>query len=1160
MLIEDMFERPIDRYIDGVIKPGNERNIIQEFDEYVVTDELLKYFDLFFEKFSNQIINPTGEIGVWISGFYGSGKSHFLKMLSYILDNKYENNGKKPIDFFIDDRKITDKKIISNMQNSINDNDVILFNISSKSLNQSSVKDVFINQFNELCGFSSKFPMIADFERKLVKENKFNDFIDEFEKINGDSWFKMRDDLFFCSDDFIKSNVNIDFMSKKESEFWLDNFSNDSNKSIENFAFDVNEYCENNSRKVIFAVDEVGQYIAENVNLMLELQTIVEELSVKCNGKAWVIVTSQQQITELIKNKKSHDFSKIQGRFKTRLNLSSSHIDEIIKLRILNKKSDIKDILSNDYNNFDSSLKNIIDFEKSSDKKIYDNVKDYVDCYPFIPYQFELIQNSLINIRLNQQYDGAYFSEGERSLIGIYQETLVNFSNKNNGKLIPIYEFYNPVSIYCSHSLIRSINLAENNKKLNDFDILVLKSLFLIKYLDDDYLYPSLNNITTLMISNVNEDKLNLKEKIRISLNKLIEQVYVHKNGELYYYLTEKEQDINLEIQKQTVEQNEIYDELSDHLSEIYAKKKYKIQSRYSYSVDQIIDEEVSNSNLGIRFITSFYSFENDDGNLNKNIKLKHLSELNNEVIVYLDENRELSEDIISRIKIQKFLSKKILKNKNIECEKMKESDEIFKRIKNQIINSIINSTIYITGNKYEFKSKNHVSILDDALQKLFENVYPNWKYMDFNPTKEDIHNALSIDYQQVLEPIEIPSINALNALDDYLSTQINPKSLKDIIMHFSNVPYGYVEDDISWIVATSFAQKRISLILNDSELFLNSENTQEIFDYITSGKNSLTSKKLLLSIKISIPSKRIKSVKDVYKDLSNDNTNYSDEELMAKFREIISLNQGKISNYIRDIRRSDKYPGLEMLEKYNSLSNELLSKNTLSSFYDYVFVKEDDFLDYIDDLKVIFEFYEGNQIDIFDKSCFIYDEFKQNEMLLNSSKLSEIVNEINNIISLKNPYSKIKDLSKLNNEYCSIFNSILKNKYEKLLDSINDDYNFLLSELDDEQIRQVFIDDIEHKFNRLKRDLDRDRNLYSINGKMNESNNIKIGFLDEINAFKEKNNSLSSQISIDLTDLFEDEINIANEKEMELFLENIKNELQKELKNNKTVKIINTK
>ena len=51
MLIKEIFERPIDRNIGVVIKANNPRYLNQEFEEYVVTDELLKYFDLFFEKF-----------------------------------------------------------------------------------------------------------------------------------------------------------------------------------------------------------------------------------------------------------------------------------------------------------------------------------------------------------------------------------------------------------------------------------------------------------------------------------------------------------------------------------------------------------------------------------------------------------------------------------------------------------------------------------------------------------------------------------------------------------------------------------------------------------------------------------------------------------------------------------------------------------------------------------------------------------------------------------------------------------------------------------------------------------------------------------------------------------------------------------------------------
>ena len=91
MQIKTMFEKPIDRKIKGVIKVGqkDEENIYQELDEYVVTDELQKHFREFFTVYSNGITVPTDDIGVWISGFFGSGKSHFLKILSYIFVNKF---------------------------------------------------------------------------------------------------------------------------------------------------------------------------------------------------------------------------------------------------------------------------------------------------------------------------------------------------------------------------------------------------------------------------------------------------------------------------------------------------------------------------------------------------------------------------------------------------------------------------------------------------------------------------------------------------------------------------------------------------------------------------------------------------------------------------------------------------------------------------------------------------------------------------------------------------------------------------------------------------------------------------------------------------------------------------------------------------------------
>ena len=121
MIIKEMFEADIDRDIKGVIKVGqaDEENEYQELKEYVVTKELKKHFRDFFNNYQKGINGYTDKMGVWISGFFGSGKSHFLKILSYLLKNDVVE-GKKAIDYFIDGKKINDPMVLAEMSNASN--------------------------------------------------------------------------------------------------------------------------------------------------------------------------------------------------------------------------------------------------------------------------------------------------------------------------------------------------------------------------------------------------------------------------------------------------------------------------------------------------------------------------------------------------------------------------------------------------------------------------------------------------------------------------------------------------------------------------------------------------------------------------------------------------------------------------------------------------------------------------------------------------------------------------------------------------------------------------------------------------------------------------------------------------------------------------------
>ena len=742
MQIKDMFRKKIDREIQGVIivGQGEETNVAQELEEYVVTRELQRHFADFFAAYKKGIQGTTPKMGVWISGFFGSGKSHFLKILSYLLQNKQVGD-KHAIDYFIEDQKITNQMVLADMQLAANTpSDVILFNIDSKSdsngkENKDAIVNVFLKVFNEMQGFCGSMPHLADLERRLSEEGRFEEFKEKFEEEYGDPWESSRQDFDFIQDSVVDVLSDMDFMSESAARNWCEKATESYQISIEDFAKRVKSYIDKkgNNHHVVFLVDEIGQYIGDDSKLMLNLQTVTEELGKECMGKAWVIVTSQQDIDSITKVK-GNDFSKIQGRFDTRLSLSSANVDAVIKKRILDKTETAAQSLRLLYDQKATIIKNLIVFNDGVEKKLYANAEDFAEVYPFVPYQFNLLASVLTSIRTHGA-SGKQLSEGERSMLALFKESAMQLMDDEMGAIVPFYRFYDALENFLDHSHSSVIIRAYDNSYINPekkekdvFAINVLKTLFLIKYVLE--IEANVDNIVSLMITSIDDDRISLKAQVEDALKVLMRQMLIQKNGSIYVFLTDEEQEINNEIEKENVEMPEVITKIAEMIYEdIFSSKKYQYPSfggRYAFSFNQTVDDRPYKANqnydIGLRVLTPWYEGGTDDGTL------RLLSGQGKEVLVVLPNDDAFLTEMRAYLKIERFLRKntsvQLAKYETIKEAKRVEMRERNGNAKLYLTEALKEATIYVNGDVLHTSGKEVTSRINEAIGRLVQTVY----------------------------------------------------------------------------------------------------------------------------------------------------------------------------------------------------------------------------------------------------------------------------------------------------------------------------------------------------------------------------------------------------------------------------------------------------
>ena len=838
---------------------------------------------------------------------------------------------------------------------------------------------------------------------------------------------------------------------------------------------------------------------------MLNLQTIVEDLGTACRGKAWVIVTSQEDIDSITKTK-GNDFSKIQGRFDTRLSLSASNVDEVIRKRVLAKNETATQTLSLLYEQKESIIKNLITFTTDiADKKLYTDKTDFADCYPFIPYQFNLLGQVLTAVR-TYGASGKHLSDQSRSMLALFQESAIRLKDSQEGVLVPFSYFYDPLHKFIDHQHSQVITDAEDNSRLDEFDVELLKVLFMIKYVKE--FKAKVDNLTTLMISNIDDDRIEIRGRIEESLKKLIRETLVQKNGEIYSFLTNEEQEINNAINNESVEMGEIIGEASTVIFEdIFTDKKYRYSNRYLFPFNQKVDGRYFKGNqsndIGVSIITPYGEDYPDSA-------LRMLSVQEHSVIVKLPNDSTFLDEITDSLKIYKFLNTLGARGSFDSIRRAKENERLEKkdRICIFIEDALKHADIYVNGDKANISAKEPASRINEALGKLVAMQYNKLTYMETAPELSDIAAVFNGSDGQLSflgtsdttpNKLALEEVIQVIGLNNARHMKTSLKSLQD---KFGAAPYGFDPKDVQWLVAMLFKMGRVSLTYNSQSLSMLSNTKEELVRYLT--KREFV-EKLLISIRERATDGQIRSAKEVIKDYFGFSVSSDDDDMiMRTFKKKAQDKLELFSEIMIEYRVNPKLPCKSLMEQAKKNLEELLTIKEPAEFFKTVDKKRDDLLDDADDTAPVLDFFNGDQKKIFEKAQEQIQMFENSKIYVREQEIIDNVARMEAIVTAKNPFRQIQKLPDMSMRFVQQYGELLEKEAEEMRPIVEDDQRKVLHILDEKGFVSVFRDRFSSVFEELKEKLDTSNEIATVKNIRLESDTLKLRCLDEITEYEE--------------------------------------------------------
>ena len=970
MRYEDMYEKPIDRPIDTVVKASSVEHLANELDEYVITPEIAGHLGRFFDEYNDP--DATGN-GAWIAGFFGSGKSHLLKILAVILEDQ-EVAGKRAIDYILpkleDDPALRGAMEVARTRHP---SESILFNIDIIAPNQGRTEAggllaAFIKVFNHHCGyFDGDQQHIAKMEYDLDREGQLGAFKVKIEAATEKPWEDVRKAALLYGTKITAAFDEVCGNKPGTNDNVVSYYQQTYKPDIHAFALRVKEYINAHGPgfRLNFFVDEAGQYIAKDSNLMTNLQSIAEELATVCGGASWVVVTSQENMEDTIgqmTDKSANDFSKIQARFKVKMQLTSKDAKEVIKQRLLTKSRDALPALGAMYERYKDDFPVLFDFADGSKRYVnYRDEDDFVDTYPFVPYQFELFISAMRGLSDYNAFTGRHHSTGARSMLGVFQEVGVELNHGNGSTedqdLATFDSMFEGLRNSLKSEVYGAISTAETNLADMPMAIRVLKALLLVKYCKDFRATPG--NLRVLLYGSFKQNTATLEQEIKDALAELERQLYIRRNpnSNVYEYLTDDEKDIEKEIRNTEIQTSDVRDKIGEAFKDIVGASRttYKngdFSHVFSYNLKVNGDAIGRSSNdLTLDIVTDAPSGISDiptSGPKTLTVALRDSNAFLNDVALFVKTNKYVNQaSSTGEVRGTIIADKRTMLNGQS------------RKLRSDLESLIGEARFYVSGvDITESVSGTGKTAVECAMGELIRRSYTGLQQITQNYSDSDVYNSC-LPVRTIVD-LPLPEyaqtvLNWIGLMGSGYSVTVGGEGTASLTAHFTKDEYGWPDIAIRNAVATLYATGRIEI--RKAGTLLEGISLAQVL------KTGRDMDKLVVSKVEAVPPERLAQINKAFRNLVGTNPVGGDAKTIAG--ELASYLEQEVPTFRDAQERASAYPfATAFTEKVGKLDRALSAVNgdwrwLVDQFPENV----DELVEAKSDLSTMKQFIEGSQL-----------------------------------------------------------------------------------------------------------------------------------------------------------------------------------------------------